>query len=214
MTNTQHIIINGDSRNMSELQDRSDHLIITSPILLVIEGLQLSIKGQNVIETSNLQDMNIKNYKDIINEICNYNNVCFSSTFDYKINPNKYYKIAEKSNDKNALYHLGLLYKGGHGVTKSLSKAFKYFEKASMQDVPDAFYQAGITAYKLKRYQDAQIYLEQAKGESNPYAYYLLSEMHYFDKIKNANMKDAEYYGRLAKSAGFKPSIKLKSKAN
>ena len=126
----------------------------------------------------------------------------------------KYYKIAEKSNDKNALYHLGLLYKGGHGVTKSLSKAFKYFEKASMQDVPDAFYQAGITAYKLKRYQDAQIYLEQAKGENNPYAYYLLSEMHYFDKIKNANTKDAEYYGRLAKSFGFKPSIKLKSKAN
>lgn len=28
---TQHIIINGDSRNMSELQDKSVHLIITSP---------------------------------------------------------------------------------------------------------------------------------------------------------------------------------------
>lgn len=31
MTKTQHIIINGDSRNMSELQDKSVHLIITSP---------------------------------------------------------------------------------------------------------------------------------------------------------------------------------------
>ena len=31
MTKTQHIIINGDSRKMSELQDKSVHLIITSP---------------------------------------------------------------------------------------------------------------------------------------------------------------------------------------
>lgn len=31
MAKTQHIIINGDSRNMSELQDKSVHLIITSP---------------------------------------------------------------------------------------------------------------------------------------------------------------------------------------
>lgn len=31
MTKTQHIIINGDSRSMSELQDNSVHLIITSP---------------------------------------------------------------------------------------------------------------------------------------------------------------------------------------
>lgn len=31
MTKTQHVIINGDSRNMSELQDKSVHLIITSP---------------------------------------------------------------------------------------------------------------------------------------------------------------------------------------
>jgi site-specific DNA-methyltransferase (adenine-specific) len=28
---TKHIIINGDSRQMSELQDKSVHLIITSP---------------------------------------------------------------------------------------------------------------------------------------------------------------------------------------
>lgn len=39
MTKTQHIIINGDSRSMSELQDNSVHLIITSPILLAIEEL-------------------------------------------------------------------------------------------------------------------------------------------------------------------------------
>lgn len=31
MSNTQHIIINGDSRKMSELQDKSVHLIVTSP---------------------------------------------------------------------------------------------------------------------------------------------------------------------------------------
>ena len=31
MAKTQHIIINGDCRNMSELQDKSVHLIITSP---------------------------------------------------------------------------------------------------------------------------------------------------------------------------------------
>lgn len=31
MTETQHIIINGDSRKMSELQDKSVHLIVTSP---------------------------------------------------------------------------------------------------------------------------------------------------------------------------------------
>jgi len=31
MTDTQHIIINGDSRKMNELQDNSVHLIITSP---------------------------------------------------------------------------------------------------------------------------------------------------------------------------------------
>lgn len=31
MSNTQHIIVNGDSRKMSELQDKSVHLIITSP---------------------------------------------------------------------------------------------------------------------------------------------------------------------------------------
>lgn len=31
MTNTQHIIVNGDSRKMSELQDQSVHLIVTSP---------------------------------------------------------------------------------------------------------------------------------------------------------------------------------------
>ena len=31
MTNTQHTIINGDSRKMDELQDKSVHLIITSP---------------------------------------------------------------------------------------------------------------------------------------------------------------------------------------
>ena len=31
MTETQHIIINGDSRQMNELQDKSVHLIITSP---------------------------------------------------------------------------------------------------------------------------------------------------------------------------------------
>lgn len=39
MTKTQHIIINGDSRNMNELQDKSVHLIITSQILLAIEEL-------------------------------------------------------------------------------------------------------------------------------------------------------------------------------
>lgn len=31
MTETQHTIINGDSRKMSELQDNSIHLIVTSP---------------------------------------------------------------------------------------------------------------------------------------------------------------------------------------
>lgn len=31
MTNTQHVIINGDSRKMNDLQDKSIHLIITSP---------------------------------------------------------------------------------------------------------------------------------------------------------------------------------------
>ena len=31
MTNTQHTIINGDSRKMNELQDKSVHLIVTSP---------------------------------------------------------------------------------------------------------------------------------------------------------------------------------------
>ena len=31
MTNTQHVIVNGDSRKMSELQDQSVHLIVTSP---------------------------------------------------------------------------------------------------------------------------------------------------------------------------------------
>lgn len=31
MTTTQHVIINGDSRDMSELQDKSVHLIVTSP---------------------------------------------------------------------------------------------------------------------------------------------------------------------------------------
>ena len=31
MTETQHIIINGDSRKMSELEDKSVHLIVTSP---------------------------------------------------------------------------------------------------------------------------------------------------------------------------------------
>jgi hypothetical protein len=30
MAKTQHIIINGDSRNMSKLQDKSVHLIITT----------------------------------------------------------------------------------------------------------------------------------------------------------------------------------------
>ena len=31
MTNTQYVIINGDSRKMNDLQDKSIHLIITSP---------------------------------------------------------------------------------------------------------------------------------------------------------------------------------------
>ena len=31
MTDTQHTIINGDSRKMDKLQDKSVHLIITSP---------------------------------------------------------------------------------------------------------------------------------------------------------------------------------------
>ena len=31
MTNTQHVIINGDSRKKNDLKDKSIHLIITSP---------------------------------------------------------------------------------------------------------------------------------------------------------------------------------------
>ena len=40
--------------------------------------------------------------EDIINEVCNYSNVCFSSTFDYRINPDQYYKIATID---HLLYH-------------------------------------------------------------------------------------------------------------
>ena len=39
MTKTQHIIINGDSRSISELQNKSVRLIFTSQILLVTEEL-------------------------------------------------------------------------------------------------------------------------------------------------------------------------------
>lgn len=120
-----------------------------------------------------------------------------------------YFAIASNYNNPSSMYHLGLIYKDGLNQNANVNKAYSYFQTASMLGYPNSEYELGVCAYLLKKYDEAYRYLKNSQSSENAYAYYLLSELHYRKLISNHSADDAMYYAKLAKTYGYKPSIKL-----
>jgi TPR repeat protein len=78
--------------------------------------------------------------------------VQFKVGFDYEhetSEPNyveacKWYSMAAKSSHQKALYHLGLLYEKGFGVSQDYHKAIRLYDQANQQSNGDALYRLGI----------------------------------------------------------------------
>jgi TPR repeat protein len=78
--------------------------------------------------------------------------VQFKVGFDYEhvgSEPNyveayKWYSMAAKSSHQKALYHIGLLYEKGFGVSQDYHKAIRLYDQASQQNNDDALYRLGV----------------------------------------------------------------------
>ena len=122
----------------------------------------------------------------------------------------EYYLIASKYNNPRAFYHLGLIYKDGLCKVVNAEKAYNYFINANMFDYSNSEYQIGVCAYLLKKYEESYRYLRDSLSLDNPYAYYILSELHYRRLIKGHNMDDAIAYAKVARKYGYAPSVREK----
>ncbi len=115
-----------------------------------------------------------------------------------------YYEVAAKDKKFNSIYHLGLYLESGLISGKNIRKAYKLYQNAIQLGSQEAIYRAGLCAFKLKKYEEANAFLVNSLSDDKPYGYYLLSFLNAKFKISHANKEDAKYYAEKAVDLGYK----------
>ncbi|KAK8897434.1 hypothetical protein M9Y10_015382 [Tritrichomonas musculus] len=128
----------------------------------------------------------------------------------------KYYDIAAKQNNSNALINLGRIYESDIEVTRDYSKAKHYFEMAAELDNSEAFFCLGNMYYYghgiETNYLKAKEYLEISAKKLNPNALLLLGDLYFNGNgVKKDFVKAKDYYELSANQNNSDAYVKLGS---
>lgn len=85
------------------------------------------------------------------------------------------FQQSASSNDRDALFFLGIIYMEGKGVIKDQRKALEYWNKAIENGSVEAMYSVGELYYNLKDYTNALMYFKAAAALGHAPSMYLMS---------------------------------------
>ena len=114
----------------------------------------------------------------------------------------RYYKIAAKDNNKDALFELGQ-------KEHNLRKKIKYFEDSYLFGNSSSISYAGIYAYKAGNFQKAYRYLSNGLSDEIPETYYYMGQLHLNKRIPNAKEKDGYYYIEKSAKLGYPKAVRF-----
>jgi TPR repeat protein len=107
----------------------------------------------------------------------------------------KWYSLAAESTHKEAIYHLGLLYEKGLGVSQDYQKANELYERANQQNSDDALYRLGTLYHHGKGVEadpDKAIkYYKRAAEQGNPVYQCELGKLYEDGKLFERNLLKA-----------------------
>ncbi|MGC9261372.1 MAG: tetratricopeptide repeat protein [Phycisphaerae bacterium] len=122
----------------------------------------------------------------------------------------KFRSDAEAGNYK-AMYHIGVLYENGEGVSRSLPKAIQWYRRAAAGEFPAAMVQIGVLyqdGYGVaENYRQAMIWYRRAAAKGSPIAAFLVGSLYYNGRGVHRDFPIAIAWWQKASREGSKDAM-------